>query len=83
MDNGLQYGNLKKNQQMITNLKSNKQRQKMTVLFIRFDIEFVNVITGQMVTLTTTCGSYKELGKYLTEMEKKQWRMVKIVRKEN
>lgn len=54
----------------------------MTVIFIRFDIEFVNVITGQMVTLTTTCGSYKELEKYLTEMEKKKWRMLKVTRKE-
>lgn len=52
-------------------------------LFIIFDIEFVNVITGQMVTLTTTCGSYKELGKYLTEMNKKSWRMLNVTRKKN
>ena len=52
-------------------------------LFIIFEIEFVNEMTGQVVTLTTTCGSYKELGKYLTEMEKKSWRMLKTTRKEN
>ena len=40
-------------------------------LFIIFEIEFVNEDTGQVVTLTTTCGNYKELGKYLTEMGKK------------
>ena len=39
--------------------------------------------TGQIVTLTTSCGSYKELGKYLTEMGKKQWRMLKVTRKGN
>ncbi len=83
MGNGLQYGNSKKNQQMTIDLKSNKQKIKMTILFIKFDIEFVNEITGQVVTLTTTCGSHKELGKYLTEMEKRQWRMLKVVRKEN
>lgn len=52
-------------------------------LFVIFDIEFVNEDTGQMVTLTTTCGSYKELGKYLMEMNKKSWRMLKVTRKEN
>ena len=52
-------------------------------LFTIFEIEFVNEDTGQVVTLTTTCGSYKELGKYLTEMEKKSWRMLKTTRKEN
>lgn len=52
-------------------------------LFIIFDIEFVNENTGQMVTLTTTCGNYKELGKYLTEMGKKTWRMLKVTRKES
>lgn len=51
-------------------------------LFTIFDVEFVNESTGQVVTLTTTCGSYKELGKYLTELEKKQWRMLKVTRKE-
>ena len=50
-------------------------------LFIIFDIEFANEATGQVVTLTTTCGSYKELGKYLTEMNKKSWRMLKVARK--
>lgn len=53
------------------------------VLIIIFDIEFVNEKTGQVVTLTTTCGSYKELGKYLTEMGKKSWKMLKVTRKEH
>lgn len=53
-----------------------------TVLFVIFEVEFVNERTGQMVTLTTTCGNYKELGKYLTEMNKKSWRMLKMTRKE-
>lgn len=52
-------------------------------LFTIFEIEFVNEDTGQVVTLTTTCGSYKELAKYLTEMEKKSWKMLKTTRKEN
>lgn len=52
-------------------------------LFDIFEIEFVNEDTGQVVTLTTTCGSYKELGKYLTEMGKKSWRMMKVKRKED
>lgn len=52
-------------------------------LFIIFAIEFVNEDTGQVVTLTTTCGNYKELGKYLTEMGKKSWKMLNVVRKEN
>lgn len=52
-------------------------------LFTIFEIEFVNKDTGQVVTLTTTCGSYKELGKYLIEMEKKSWKMLKTTRKEN
>ena len=52
-------------------------------LFIIFEIEFVNEITGQVVNLTTSCGSYKELGKYLTDMNKKSWRMLKARRKEN
>ena len=52
-------------------------------LFTIFEIEFVNEDTGQVATLTTTCGSYKELGKYLTEMGKKSWRMLKTTRKEN
>lgn len=54
-----------------------------TNLFIIFEIEFVNETTGQVVNLTTTCGSYKELGKYLTEMSKKSWRMLGVKRKEN
>ena len=51
-------------------------------LFVIFEIEFVNEMTGQVVNLTTTCGSYKELGKYLTEMNKKSWKMLKVTRKE-
>lgn len=57
--------------------------EKKTELFVIFETEFVNEDTGQVVTLTTTCGSYKELGKYLTEMEKKSWKMLKTARKEN
>jgi hypothetical protein len=60
-----------------------KNMEKKTEIFVIFETEFVNEDTGQMVTLTTTCGSYKELGKYLTEMEKKSWRMLKTVRKES
>lgn len=60
----------------------NEMEQK-TKLFDIFEIEFVNENTGQMVTLTTTCGSYKELGKYLTDMNKKSWRMLKVKRKED
>ncbi len=52
-------------------------------LFTIFEFEFVNESTGQLVNLTTTVGNYKELGRYLTEMEKKQWRMLKTTRKEN
>lgn len=52
-------------------------------LFIIFGIQFVNEKTGQVVNLTTTCGSYKELGKYLTDMNKKSWRMLKVTREEN
>jgi hypothetical protein len=52
-------------------------------LFIIFEIEFVNETTGQVVNLTTTCGSYRELGKYLTEMNKKSWKMLGIRRKDN
>ena len=52
-------------------------------LFTIFEIEFVNKDTGQVANLTTTCGNYKELGKYLTEMGKKQWRMLQVTRKKN
>ena len=52
-------------------------------LFVIFEIEFVNENTGQVVNLTTTSQSYRELGKYLTEMNKKSWRMLKLTRKEN
>ena len=57
--------------------------EKKTELFVRFEIEFANEVTGQVVSLTTTCGGYKELGKYLTDMNKKSWRMLKVTRKEN
>ena len=57
--------------------------EQETKLFVIFEIEFVNEMTGQVVNLTTTCGSYKELGKYLTEMSKKSWRMLKARRKED
>ena len=52
-------------------------------LFIILEIEFVNETTGQVVNLNTTCGSYRELGKYLTEMNKKSWKMLKVRRKFN
>lgn len=52
-------------------------------LFIIFAIEFVNENTGQVVTLTTTSANYRELGKYLTEMQKKSWRMLKVTRKDS
>lgn len=54
-----------------------------TVIFTRYEIEFVNESTGQVVNLTTTIGNYKELGKYLTDMGKNQWKMLKVTRKEN
>ena len=57
--------------------------EKKTELFVIFETEFVNEDTGQVVTLTTTCGSYKVLGKYLTDREKKSWRMLKVTRKES
>ena len=56
---------------------------KKTELFVIFETEFVNEETGQVVSLTTTCGSYKELGKYLTDMNKKSRRMLKVTRKES
>lgn len=60
-----------------------EEKSQKAELFVIFEIEFVNERTGQMVNLTTTCGSYKELGKYLTDMNKKSWRMLKVARKEN
>lgn len=60
-----------------------EETSKKVELFVIFEIEFVNENTGQMVTLTTTCGNYRELGKYLTEMGKKSWRMLKVARKNN
>lgn len=55
--------------------------EQTTNLYIIFEIEFANKETGEVVSLTTTCRSYKELGKYLTEMEKKQWKMLTVTRK--
>lgn len=60
-----------------------EETSKKVELFVIFEIEFVNENTGQMVTLTTTCGNYRELGKYLTEMGKKSWRMLNVARKNN
>lgn len=60
-----------------------KEESREVELFVIFETEFVNEETGQVVNLTITCGSYKELGKYLTEMNKKSWRMLKVTRKEN
>ena len=60
-----------------------EEKSKKVELFVIFEIEFVNENTGQVVSLTTTCGNYKELGKYLTEMSKKSWRMLKVARKES
>ena len=60
-----------------------EEKNQKTELFVIFEIEFVNEMTGQVVNLTTTCGSCKELGKYLTEMNKKSWRMLRVTRKEN
>lgn len=60
-----------------------EEKNQKTEVFVIFEIEFVNEDTGQVVTLTTTCGSYKELGKYLTEMGKKSWKMTKVKRKDS
>lgn len=60
-----------------------EETNQNTELFVIFEFEFVNEMTGQVVNLTTTCGSYKELGKYLTDMKKKSWRMLKVTRKKN
>ena len=60
-----------------------EKTSRKTEMFVIFETEFVNETTGQMVTLTTTCGNYKELGRYLIEMQKKSWRMLKVTRKEN
>ena len=60
-----------------------EEKNQEVKLFVIFEVEFVNEKTGQVVNLTTTCGSYRELGKYLTDMHKKSWRMLKMTRKEN
>lgn len=54
-----------------------------TTISIIFEIEFANKETGEVVSLTTAVGSYKELGKYLTDMEKKQWKMLTVTRKKS
>ena len=71
---------LSEHQGVINKSKKMEETSKKVVLFVIFEIEFVNENTGQMVTLTTTCGNYKELGKYLTEMGKKSWRMLTVTR---
>lgn len=68
---------------MINKSKNMEETNEKVELFVIYETEFVNEKTGQIVTLTTTCGSYKELGKYLTEMNKKSWRMLKVTRKES
>lgn len=60
-----------------------EEKNQKTEVFVIFEVELVNENTGQVVTLTTTCGSYKELGKYLTEMAKKSWTMTRVKRKDN
>lgn len=65
------------------NSQSYREKMENVNLFIIFEIELVNEDTGQVVTLTTTCGSYKELGKYLTELNRRKWKMLRIARKEN
>ena len=60
-----------------------EETSKKVELFVIFEIEFVNESSGQVVNLTTTVSNYKELGRYLTDMEKKQWRMLKVTRKES
>ena len=67
----------------MADLEKKNFREKKTELFIIFETEFVNEGTGQVVKLATTCGSYKELGKYLTDMGKKSWRMLTVTRKEH
>ena len=71
-----------KDQRTQSNYK-NGWKMQTTELFTIYEIEFVNEETGQLINLTTTCGSYKELGKYLTEMSKRSWKMLKMTRKEN
>ena len=43
-----------------------------------FDSQEFSVSSREFNTIT---GSYKELGKYLTDMNKKSWRMLKVTRK--
>ena len=66
-------------------LRKNIKYKKMeeVKLFTIFDVEFINEQTGQIVTLTATFGNHKELGKYLTDMNKKSWKMLSVKRKED
>lgn len=66
---------------LTTNINIKKCRKQNYLLYLKSNLSTKK--QGQVVKLTTTCGSYKELGKYLTEMEKKQWRMLKVTRKES
>lgn len=52
-------------------------------IFEIYEIELANKETGQVVQLTTTVQSYKELAEFLTIYEKKQWRMLKVQKKES
>jgi hypothetical protein len=52
-------------------------------IFNIYVIELVNIETGQIVELTTTIQSYKELAEYLTQYEKRKWKMLKVTRKED
>ena len=54
-----------------------------TKFFNTYEIELVNTESGQMVKLTTTIQSYKELAVCLTQYEKKKWMMLKVTRKES
>ena len=80
---GVLYGHWEINDKEVNIQEKVEKENQKTELFTIFEIEFVHENTGQVVNLTTTCGSYKELGKYLTEMSKKTWRMLKVTRKKN
>lgn len=52
-------------------------------IFNTYVIELANEETGQVVTLTMTIQSYKELAEYLNQIGKKKWIMLKLTRKES
>lgn len=52
-------------------------------IFNIFEIELANTENGQIVKMTMTIQSYKELAELLTIYEKKKWMMLKVTRKEN